>query len=366
MTSSIRRSDSGLRSRIAVLLCLVGAAALAHLSFEGASLASERYLGAYLWKHQDYLRLFSPANHVNRGRGRIYLYGPSEAREGLLPEEIDRLVPGWHAYQGSQSVGTLEDALVVLRYLEGAYGESAVPEALLLGITPRFVGNVRPYESPLVEAINKYSPHFSLIQRDGASRLEPKPATAAFAARWALLSLAPDRYRRALVSIAGAAAVAIAPAFAHDRRRLQLTMPAKYLDGKYYPSPAALQRALTVADRRNTWPRVHVWDVDVERVSRELREVMAFVERYDRQVFVVNLPEHSMNRAMFDPNRYDTYLATVRSAIGATPFLDLRTLLSDDDFWDEMHPTWKGGVAVSRAVAAFVAANRRFPRESPQ
>jgi hypothetical protein len=84
------------------------------------------------------------------------------------------------------------------------------------------------------------------------------------------------------------------------------------------------------------------------------------------QAFVVNLPEHPMNRAMFAPDRYDAYLDTVRTAIGSTPFLDLRTLLAEDDFFDEMHPTWKGGIAVSRAVGAFVAASRRPIGESPQ
>ena len=59
-----------------------------HLALEASARFSERYLGAYLWKEQDYLRLFSPANHAGRGRHRLLIYGPSEAREGLIPEVL--------------------------------------------------------------------------------------------------------------------------------------------------------------------------------------------------------------------------------------------------------------------------------------
>ena len=79
MISSIRAS-SGVRLRLAALGCALLMFAGTHLALEASARFSERYLNAYLWKEQDYLRLFSPANHAGRGRHRVLISGPSEAR----------------------------------------------------------------------------------------------------------------------------------------------------------------------------------------------------------------------------------------------------------------------------------------------
>ena len=78
---------------------------------------------------------------------------------------------------------------------------------------------------------------------------------------------------------------------------------------------------------------------------------------------MVNLPELSWNRVLYQPGRYEAYLDIVGLALGETPFLDLRTFLPDDDFYDSAHPTWDGGMRVSKRVGAFIA-ERLQPKAS--
>ncbi len=221
-----------MRARLAVLVTVGLMFVAVHAALEGAARFSERYLGAYLWKEQDYLRLFSPANHAGRGRHRLLIYGPSEAREGLLPEEIAREARGLTPYQNSQSIGTLEDGLVVLRYIEGAYGPSAVPDAILLGVTTRFVGNLRTQSSPLWEGINKYSPHYRVVEDASPPSLVRRSFAESLGPRLALLGLMPDRYRRGLFAIASRSATKIVPSLSAARRSWEPIAPAKYLDRK--------------------------------------------------------------------------------------------------------------------------------------
>ena len=76
------------------------------------------------------------------------------------------------------------------------------------------------------------------------------------------------------------------------------------------------------------------------------------------ELYVVNLPELSWNRELYKPGRYEAYLELVKSALGDTPFLDLRTFLADEDFFDDAHPVWPAGFRVSQRVAAFIDEHR--------
>jgi hypothetical protein len=347
-----------MRTRLAVLACVVLMFAAVHAALEGAARFSERYLKAYLWKEQDYLRLFSPANHAGRGPNRLLIYGPSEAREGLLPEEIGRAAAGLEPYQNSQSIGTLEDGLVVLRYIEGAYGRPAVPDAILLGVTTRFVGNLRTRSSPLWEGINKYSPHFRVDDSTHPPTLVPRSFLESLEPRVALLSLQPDRYRRGLFAIASRTATRIVPSLSAERRTWEPISPSKYLVGRY-ASEADIRAWLRKPG--NFWDLVHTWEPerDRERVTRELQLYRDFAAKHGVELYVVNLPELSWNRELYKPGRYEAYLDVVRQGLGDTPFLDLRTFLPDDLFFDDAHPTWKGAVRVSGKVGEFIDANRR-------
>jgi hypothetical protein len=331
--------------------------AVAHLGLESGARFAERYLGAYLWKDQDYLRLFSPANHAGRGTHRLLIYGPSEAREGLLPDEVARVVTGLEPYQNSQSFGTLEDGLVVLQYIEGAYGRSAIPDAILLGITPRFIGNLRTQPSPLWVGINKYSPDFRVETISGAPVLARRTFVESVGPRLALLALQPDRYRRGMFAIASRTATRVFPSLSAERWTWEPIVPFVYLVGKTAPE-ASIRRWISRPD--NFWELVRNWNPerDRERVREELGRYRAFAHKYGTELYVVNLPELSWHRDLYKPGRYETYLDVVKAALGPTPFLDLRTLLPDELFFDSAHPTWEGAGRVSREVGAFIEARR--------
>jgi hypothetical protein len=294
---------------------------------------------------------------VSRGAGRLLIYGPSEAREGLLPEALAEALPGVEPYQNAQSMGTLDDGLLVLEYIERAYGRPAVPDAILLGISTRFIADIRPYDSPLVEGMRRYSPHFT-VPDDGPRRLVPKSAGEALAARIRLLRLQPDRYRRGVAAAAVPLLRAFAPVATALERR---TRPGKYLQGRLAPE-AELRSWLT--DPTSFWRSVHAWDPshDRDRVLEELGRLRAYVARLGLRLYVVNLPESTWVRELYAPGRYEQYLALVRDGLGDTPFLDLRTFLRDEEFFDEAHPTWPGARRLSATVGEFVAHGAR-PRD---
>jgi hypothetical protein len=349
------------RYAAAAMLCVAGMFVGVHVALEGAARFAERRLDAYLWKEQDYLRLLSPANHAGRGARRLLIYGPSEAREGLLPRELVRKVPDLEPYQNSQSLGTLEDGLVVLRYVEGAYGRSAVPQAILLGITTRFVGDFRTRPSPLWDGIDKYSPTFRVVRGTHPPELAPRTFLESLQPRFEMLGLAPDRYRRGLFAIASRTATRLMPSLADHRITWEPISPSKHLIGKY-DTEAGTKRWLTTTG--NAWALVHGWDpeLDRERVTREIGWYKDFAARHGSELYVVNLPEISWNRELYQPGRYEAYLSIVKEALGETPFLDLRTFLPNELFFDDGHPTWDGGKRVSEAVGTFIAANRHAPR----
>jgi hypothetical protein len=363
MTSSIRASNTRTRHAAAAVACVVLMFLGVHAALEGAARYAERHLDAYLWKGQDQLRVLSPANHVGRGARRLLIYGPSEAREGLLPADLARQVPALEPYQNSLSIGTLEDGLVMLRYIEGAYGPSAVPQALLLGITTRFIADIRTRPSPLLEAIDRYSPRFRVVRGTHPPELAPRSFLDSLQPRLELLRLQPDRYRRGLFAIASRIATRVVPPLAARRRMWEPISPAKHLIGKS-GTEAQTRRWLTAP--RNHWAMVHAWDpaLDRERVTQEIRMYKDFAAKHGTELYVVNLPELSWNRELYRPGRYEAYLRLVKEALGGTPFLDLRTFLSDDLFFDDSHPTWEGGIRVSSEVGAFIAAHRQAPRDA--
>lgn len=342
-----------MRPRLAVIVLVAVFLAAAHLVLEASARFAETRLAAFLWKRQDYVRLFEASNYVGLGPSRLLIYGPSEAREGLLPEELEVSVPGLKPYQHSQSIGTLEDGLLVLRYIERAYGPSAVPAALLLGITPRFIGDIRLGPSPLQNGIARYSPHFRLGDSGHPPPLLQRTGLESIGARISMLRIQPDRYRRGLLAIASRIVTTVAPSLGDQRWTWVHTRPAKYLVGRWEEKATKTW----LAAPGNFWEAVHNWDPEQsrERVTRELEELLAFAAKYDMKLYVVNLPELSWNSSLFKPERYEAYLSIVKEALGTTPFLDLRTFLADEDFFDDAHPAWPAAIRVSRRVGQFIA-----------
>jgi hypothetical protein len=347
------------------LSALLLAAALflgAHASLDAVATFAERRLDAFLWKRQDYLRLFDGANYVNQGRGRLLIYGPSEAREGLLPEELAKGLPALKPYQHSQSWGTLEDGLIVLDYIERAWGPGAVPEALVYGITTRFIADIRQTISPLQDGIDLYSPHFRVDRAAHPPALITKHAGERLISWANRLRIQPDRYRRGVAAIAARVATTAYPPLSAERLTWEPFRPAKYFERQ--GNVKAWKNWLV--EPGNHWEKVHNWDPEQsrQRIALEFRVLLDYVNRHHMKLFVVNLPEWYWNRVLYKPGRYESYLAIVREQLGDTPFLDLRTFLAEDEFFDDGHPTWPAARKVSARVAQFIREHDRSAAEA--
>lgn len=348
MSSFIRPFDRGTSATLGVVVVVGLLFVGTHLALDAVSRHAERNLGAYLWKQDDFLRLFSPAHHDEQGRGRLMIFGPSEAREALLPEELGHRLRHLKPYQGATSWGTLEELLVTLDYLEKAYGTDAIPEVLLIGITPRFIADIRDGSERFFRGIDGYSPHFKVTGDDHPPALVPKSFFDQFTALIRITALQPDRYRRGLFAVLNAR-------FGSDWSILSSNERAMIRPGKYREVPADrlwAEKAITF-DR---WRRVHAWNPEETRgiIEREIGLLLGFANRHRVRLYVVNLPEHSVNRERFQPGRYAAYLDITRRAFKKTPFIDLRESLGDTNFYDEAHVTWQGARKVADTVATFI------------
>ena len=127
----------------------------------------------YPYQDEDWLRYLLPALFENRGYNRIMLVGESAVRENLLYEEFDQAFPKMRTFQGGLSVGTVDDLLISLEYIERVYGRKALPQVLVSGISPRFVANL-PAERPFMSALELYSPYYGVEDTPSGPRLKPK------------------------------------------------------------------------------------------------------------------------------------------------------------------------------------------------
>jgi hypothetical protein len=345
------------------LFCIALNAGLMPLS----SWAEVRY-NLYPFREEDYLRYLLPSMYEGRGHNRLLLAGPSEAREGLLEQAFDRELGGMHAFNAAQSLGTLDDLLVGLEYIEKVYGNDAKPKILVVGITPRFVANIRSAdeESPLVKAINRYSPYYRVEETAVAgSYLVPKNKWEGMRG-WALfLHKQPVRYRPALGGLlyetysrylkGNALADRLAPIL--ERDLAVSTSPHRERDGGPW-SPDQLQAAL--AARRHFWAKTSEWDPseDATRLQAQLTRLKQLATNWGTQLYVVNLPEHPMTRQTYERGRYQKYLTLTREALGDTPFLNLRELLNSEEFYDLAHPTLEGAQRETDLVVKFVMESR--------
>ncbi|HEX7070222.1 MAG TPA: hypothetical protein VF190_05435, partial [Rhodothermales bacterium] len=142
---------------------IVSLAVGAYAGLDRASTYVEHANDVYPWREEDYLRFLEPALNDVDGEDRIFLGGPSEAREAFIFQEFEEAFPGMQAYQGGQSLGTFDDLILALEYGEAMWGADSAPSILVLGITPRFVGSIlSDGRAPLAASITRYSPHYTV------------------------------------------------------------------------------------------------------------------------------------------------------------------------------------------------------------
>lgn len=327
---------------------------------EGVARRVEVSQRAYLWSQEEWLQVLTPSNYVGRGSGRILMSGSSEAREAFLDDRIREGLPGFEVYLNAFASATLADLVLLLDYVSGEYGLSALPDKLVLGIGTRMMANFRaaPY-SLLAHAIDKYSPSFRVEESVDGPRLIPKTRLESVFARLRFLSHQTDRYRAATLSVRRASIIAIRPELAQDNRLRKGLTPARYHFARGMP----VEQKEPYLRTTGNWPAVHKWDflADHPRIAREAQKLVAFTRCHGIELYVINMPELSINRELYEPGVYEQYLQVVREAFGSTAMLDLRSLLSDDEFFDVSHPSLTGAIKISDRVADFVARCSKRP-----
>lgn len=319
--------------------------------------AVEARLPVYPWRHEDYLRLLLPGLHEGKGANRIWLAGGSDARESFLYERFNEAFPDLEAFQGGLSLGTFDDVLLSLDYVEKTYGPEAMPRVLVLGITPRFVANLPRGESPLVASIDRYSPAYQVQSTPHGSQLEAKEDLQSWSSLFRFLGKQQPRYRAALAMLCDQWLTGAGLETGFNRLLRTYSSPYKY---HHLPAWPAREIQGWLHDPDSFWFKTHRWDPasDEVLVRRQFERLLQMMERHGTRLYVVNIPEHPLNRECYPAGRYETYLKLVRESLRDTPFLDLRELLEAGEFYDAGHPTLPGAQRVTERVVELVRNDR--------
>lgn len=352
-------------SRRAVSLATVFAAGIAAwlgvcAVSEAAARWTEIRLGAHLWRYQEWMQLLTPSRYLGRTTPWVLVVGPSEAREAFWKDAVEEEMNGRRLVNDAMSFSTFEDTVTQLEYIERVYGEDAIAPLLIVTVTPRFLQNYAPGERPLPILLDRYSPYYSLDES-----VEPQSLVGKGPVGWILGNLrtlghSGIRYRRAIYATGLAAKARLAGTNVRvDYERYGL-VPSRFYDqlpidkqqyfdwvqtGKNIQRSFAYFMALRRMDTRAQRPAI----------IRDFARLRRVAERAGSKVLVVNMPEGRWARSGFyEPGIHETYMAVLREAIGDLPLLDLREALQDDDFYDWMHPTRRGGRALTRKVAEAV------------
>lgn len=389
---SIRASDK-LRHVATALLVVLGLFAALHAALWSLASAVERRGGVYPWRDEDVLRYLLPGLWAPRGKVRMLIAGPSEAREDLLAERFAEAFPDVDVIQGALSLGIFDDFLLTLEYLERAHEPTSLPKRLILGLTPRFVANIPRGDSPWEAAIDRYSPAFRVEATDDGPRLRAKPWWEGIAARARFLQKQQKRYKAALCAWALSCLAPDEPASiqaASDRpapldwmsyqyhaqgraKRLERALRLYVMPYKYHNlrpmRPEALEQWLTFEN--SFWFKVHQWNPthDAAMVRSRMARLTELASQLDIELTVVFLPEHPANRARYPAGHYESYASLVRNALAGVPIVDLRAFLEASEFYDVGHATLEGAERTTAAVIAFLTSGSRSessPMRHPQ
>lgn len=383
--------------KLRLVLTSVASVALIYLGLNVCLLSlaewAESRADTYPYRSEDWLRYLLPTMFENRSKNLLLLAGESAVREGLIYERFDRELANLRTLQGALSLGTLEDVLLSLDYMQKVYGDEALPEVLVLGITPRFVANI-PGDRPLTMAIDRYSPFYRVEQTPNGSRLAPKTSWESVVSRARFFLKQQARYRAALIAllhyvlredvpyeefhedfpkmraVLGAlsfrsADIMAALAFVREvgvksalgRWFRVYTSPYKY----HYLQPMRPEAIDGwLRDPRSFWVRVHSWDPEHNAglVHLLFTRLLDFTKLHRIQLYVVNLPENELSRVLYLPEHYARYREVVVEALDNTPFLDLREMLTTEDFYDVVHPNLASALRVTDRVVKFISNHR--------
>ena len=376
---SIRASRKPLLA-LGAVTCVGGLLALVMFGFLALSNWAERDLNAYPFKDEDWLRYLLPSRFAETEKKRIMLVGPSTIRENLRYEQFEKAFPEHVVVQGGISLGTIEDVTIALEYVRKVYGEAALPDTMILGISPRFIAGI-PETRPFRLALDLYSPRFRVAESGSGFELVSKGNIDGMVSAIRFLGKKqPERFRIALfatfrhwLSQTPTALGAI-----DDLRRSELGVllnrargfnrppssnfmdklahrisPYKY--SRFKPvDPDILYQRLNEPASSSWWELVFTWNAAMDR-SAQLRfeELLDFANRTGIRLMIINLPERKIARDLYR-SEYRDYLDLVSRAVGDTPFVDLREFLATDEFYDAEHSTVDGSRRLTAQVIELV------------
>ncbi|HEX7070636.1 MAG TPA: hypothetical protein VF190_07510, partial [Rhodothermales bacterium] len=104
------------------------------------------------------------------------------------------------------------------------------------------------------------------------------------------------------------------------------------------------------------WYLTHHWNPasDSALVRARFDRLNAYLERCGTRLFVVNLPEHPIIQRGYEPGYYEAYLKLVRESVPESAFLDLRTTMTAEDFYDAGHLTLPNALRVTTRTIEFM------------
>ena len=326
----------------------------------GESLArrAEEDPGIYLWGEENWLVPLTASQwRPRRGdKDRLLVLGPSEVREGVLIDVLAAALDRPVSLVGL-SMGTINDARVLLDLVESRYGSAAVPEEILLGVSTRFLLNAAYAGTPFLDAIDRYS-EFRVERAGEVPRLVPKDSVSAVWSRLRWIGHQGHRYREA-VRFFGQSLVNRWSSLGADFSRYR---PPRYHSRSPRNKKPFFEFARTglrsnpnafyfYEPLRTMDPAAHA-----AAICRRFEGWVAQCRKLGIRLRIVNLPEGPWAEEFYAPGRYEDYEALLAGLTADLAFFDARHLLSGDQFYDWNHPTRDGAERLTEHLITFLHA----------
>lgn len=328
---------------------------LSHAGLEALSRWAESKPGYYLWRHDDSMLLLSQGRFKRPGKGHLMIFGASETGEGFVDNTIERRLPGVSVDNAAFDGATFNDFLVQLEYLESFYGSGSIPSDIVVGISPRFIANIKMTKYRLFkDVVAVYSPG-ELVVTDSTARVVRKTwrETAASWMRFRLRQT--ERYRYSLLAAGVECAYRLRPEWARKHDLRNALAKEKFWSRKK-DTDKAIRAGLAGLGH---WQKAHAWKASDHRedLVAEMTALGNFARRNHTRFYLVNMPLLPLNKDMFAPGVYDDYLKTLDSVRGEVPLLDLSDYLKPNEFSDGIHAGAVGARRISAATADFILRN---------
>jgi len=378
-------------SAIAIALAAYGGLAL---GFDRLAVWAESDFATYPYRSGESSIRWTLASVFGRSEPTVLLVGPSAIGEDVLYEVLENRL-GVRVLSGGIPNATLDDIYLGMDYIRRAYGPAALPEAVVIGLSPRVVANRPRHFGPepdvdrqrfIIDAIDRYSPLFRVVSTPLGSELQPKSAWERWKARtrFAVGKQQPRSVaalRAAIEAVSGGEAVRIGyqsrivPFDQPAANRLALTRGLE--DGLVGWRPAihdllsavrspyetmflTPNSAANIEKQADGWASIYAWNpLDDDRLLRhQFERLTRLLDEHRIEARVVLLPEHPISRRRYRPDYHARYKRYVEGAFGADRVLDLEDILPEDQYHDQIHATYDGARRITEMIADALAAVR--------